>query len=107
VVRALLRPGAEAPYVKNDDVDDPRSRYAGFETVPVPVAVRVGRAQCSVGYLASCQPGEVIVLDRPLGAPFDLLSGDVELGRVEPVASSKAIALKLVAPAKEDDGTDR
>jgi len=87
--------------------DDPGSRYAGFETVPIPIRVRVGRSRCKVARLASLQPGDVIALDRPVGEPFDLISGGVELGRVDAVAAGKGIALKLVGVAGDDDDAAR
>jgi flagellar motor switch/type III secretory pathway protein FliN len=99
----LLLPGPEDHSVNENDPKDPGSRYAGFEAVPIPLTVRIGRARCKVSQLASLEPGVVIALDRPLGAPFDLISGDVELARVEPVAGGDTIALKLVSPAGESD----
>lgn len=107
MVRALLCPTPEVPSVNTKNPGNPGSRFAGFEGVPVAISVRVGRAHCTVGQLASSQPGDVIVLDRPLGAPFDLVAGDVELGQVEPVASGKAIALKLVALPEDGDDAGR
>jgi flagellar motor switch/type III secretory pathway protein FliN len=93
--------------VNEQDPKDPSSRYAGFETVPIPIRVRVGRARCKVARLASLKPGDVIALDRPLGAPFDLIAGDVELGRVDAVAGGKGISLKLVGVPGDDDDAGR
>jgi hypothetical protein len=53
------------------------------------------------------EPGEVVLLDQPIGAPFDLLSGDVLLGRVEPVASDHGISLKLLPAGEDDDAAGR
>ena len=93
--------------MKEHDPENPGSRYAGFEAVPIPITVRVGRARCKVERLASLEPGDVIELDRPLGAPFELIAGDVEMGHVDAVASGAGIALKLVLLAEDDDDAGR
>ncbi len=89
--------------MNEQDPGGPGSRYAGFESVPITVRVRVGRARCKVARLAALAAGDVIVLDRALGVPFDLISGGIELGRVDAVAAGKGIALKLVGAAGDDD----
>ena len=88
---------------KPKDDKDPRQRYAGFEAVPIPIRIVIGSAQCSVQRLSEMTSGEVVVLDRPIGAPFDLLSGDTFLGRVEPVATDQGISIKLLPPAEEEE----
>ena len=81
---------------------DAWSRYRGFESLPLQITVRVGATRLTLGRLAELREGEVLVLDRSVGAPFDLLVGDVLLGAVEPVASEQGIALKLVASELEE-----
>jgi flagellar motor switch/type III secretory pathway protein FliN len=54
--------------------------------------------------LAALKPGDVLALDRAVGTPFDLISGGLLLGRVEPVVSGDAVAFKLVSSAEHDDG---
>ena len=88
---------------KPKDEKDPRQRYAGFEAVPIPVRVVIGRSRCSVRRLAEMETGEVVVLDRTIGAPFDLLSGDTFLGRVEPVATDDGISVKLLPASEEEE----
>ncbi len=81
-------------------------RYAGFELVPLRVVVRVGTARCSLGRLAALDRGEILVLDRPVGAPFDLLVAGTPLAQVEPVAAEGGVAVKLVQAADADDESD-
>jgi flagellar motor switch protein FliN len=84
---------------------DPRRRYAGFENVPLRVTVRVGRAICSLGRLASLEKGDVVTLDREVGAPFDLIVDGRIIAGVEPVAGDTGIGVKLVRAVKERDGS--
>jgi flagellar motor switch/type III secretory pathway protein FliN len=79
------------------------SRYLGFEEIPIRVTVRVGHARTSLARLSNMKEGEVIRLDRAVGAPFELLAGEIELGTVELVASDDAIALKLIAAREDED----
>jgi len=88
---------------KPKDEKDPRQRYAGFEAVPIPIRVVIGRSRCSMRRLAEMDAGEVVVLDRAIGAPFDLLSGDTFLGRVEPVATDDGISVKLLPSSEEEE----
>lgn len=85
-------------------VAEARGRFRGFESVPVPVTVRAGRTRVTLARLTELAPGDVLVLDRAVGSPFDLLAGDVLLGRVEPVVSGDRVAFKLVCAVERDDG---
>jgi flagellar motor switch/type III secretory pathway protein FliN len=90
------------PMTKN-----PSERLAGFDAVPVKITIRVGFGTCTLGFLSELSEGALIRLDRPVGAPFDLLAGERLLGHVEPVAGGDGIAVKLVAVAEEEDDTSR
>jgi flagellar motor switch/type III secretory pathway protein FliN len=88
---------------KPKDEKDPKQRYAGFEAVPIPIRVVIGSARCSVRRLTGLASGDVVVLDRAIGAPFALQSGDTFLGRVEPVATDHGISVKLLPAGEEDE----
>ncbi len=77
--------------------------YCGFEAVPLRVAVRVGGTTLTLRRLAALEPGSVIVLDRPVGAPMDLIVHDRKLARVEAFALGGGVGLKLAAVAEQDD----
>jgi flagellar motor switch protein FliN/FliY len=80
-----------------------RRRYDGFESIGIPITIRVGRTRCAVAFLAELGEGEVIPLDRPVGTAFDLLAGGRVLARVEPVAVGDRIGVKLAAGSEDDD----
>lgn len=86
---------------------DAAARFAGFEKVPLRVAVLVGRARCRLGQLAELKSGDVLQLDRRIGEPFELRAGPILLGRVEAVADKEAIAVKLIEIPEGDDGPSR
>jgi flagellar motor switch/type III secretory pathway protein FliN len=83
-----------------------RKRYRAYEAVPVSVKVRVGGARLSMGRLSELKVGEVIRLDRAVGAPFDLMVGEVVLAAIEPVACEDRVAFKLVIPEDNSDDPD-
>ena len=85
----------------------PARRFAGFESIPLEIHIRVGGARCRVGQLSELEPGQVIELDRRIGEPLELRAGPILLGRVEPVAERDGIAVKLVEVPEEDDGPGR
>jgi flagellar motor switch/type III secretory pathway protein FliN len=79
------------------------SRFAGFESIPIRVTVRVGHARLTLERLSRLEVGEVVVLDQQVGAPFALVAGEVLLGLAEPVASDTGIALKLIGSTESED----
>jgi flagellar motor switch/type III secretory pathway protein FliN len=79
-----------------------RTRFRGFESVPIPLVVRVGRFRVTFGALSRLAPGEVLPLDKEVGRPLDLMSGGHLLAGVQLVACDEGISLKLVA----DRGSD-
>ncbi|GEM_PF-5225717 len=82
---------------------DPARKYGGFESIPISIRIRVGRAQSTLRSLQSLEEGELLLLDRPVGSPFALLSGEVLLARVELVATEQGVAVKLVSAAEGED----
>lgn len=101
-----VAPRGAVPATGGPEIERPTfERYAGFEGVPIEVAVRVGTAVCTVDRIRHLADGDLVVLDRAVGSPFDLLSGDLLLGQVEPVAADPGIAVKLVSVAEDDDGS--
>ena len=83
-----------------------RKRYRAYEAIPVSIRVRVGGARLSMGRLSELKVGELIRLDRAVGAPFDLMVGEVLLAAVEPVACEERVAFKLVIPGEKSDDRD-
>ncbi len=57
--------------------------------------------------LAELRPGEIVALDRRVGEPFELRSGPVLLGFVQPVAMGEIVAVKLVGVPEDDNATPR
>ena len=84
-----------------------RSRYEAFESVPIRIVVRVGAARCTVARLSSLETGDVLVLDRALGEPFDLVVADRTVGRVEPVLDEDGVSVKLVEVLSEETDEPR
>jgi flagellar motor switch/type III secretory pathway protein FliN len=84
---------------------DPRARYRGFESVPIRLTVRLGRLRLRLSRLAELREGDVLALERSVGAPFDLVAGEIVLGRVQPVALDADVAFKLVGAGEDDDGS--
>lgn len=89
------------------DSKDPRGRYAGFETLPIRVIVRVGGTRCTLGRLGSLEKGDVIPLECDVTEPFELEADGILLGKVKPVAGDSTVAAKLVEVAGGDDAARR
>jgi flagellar motor switch protein FliN len=61
-------------------------REAQFRSVTVEVSVWIGKTRRTFGELASLRPGDVIELDRAVGAPVDIvLNREVVIARGEVV----------------------
>ena len=68
------------------DVDRMAVREAQFRSVTVEVSVWIGKTRRSFGDLARLRPGDVIELDRAVGAPVDIvLNREVVIARGEVV----------------------
>jgi flagellar motor switch/type III secretory pathway protein FliN len=80
-----------------------RTRFRGFESIPISLVVRVGRLRLSFAKLSRLAPGEVLQLDKEVGSPFDLLSRGQLLAGVQLVAGKQGVAFKLVADGGSDD----
>src|SRR5580698_11640099 len=87
-------PEAAAPAaVPPPDLDDPIDlgrrtavREAQFRSVTVEVSVWIGKTRRTFGDLAKLRPGDVIELDRAVGAPVDIvLNREVVIARGEVV----------------------
>lgn len=85
---------------------DDAGRWQGFEAIPLRITVRVGTARLKLGRLAAIAPGDLILLDRTVGAPFDLLAQGRLVGRVEPVGSDTRVAVKLAGTAGDEEDAD-
>lgn len=85
---------------------DPR-RFAGFESIPVAVTVRVGGARCPLSRILELKPGDVIHLERSIGQPFELIADGHLLAEVEPLGRDEGIAVKVVAVPEDDDDPAR
>ena len=88
----------------SDQKTDPSERFRGFEAIPIRIVVRVGETLCRLGELDRLEPGTTVRLDHEVGEPFELMSGGVVLGFVEPVADKEGVALKLTSVPESDDG---
>ena len=80
-------------------------RYRGYESIPLCITVRVGRTQLSLAKFARLEVGDVLLLDRSVGTPFDLIAGDLLLGGVEPVAVDDCVGFRLVSCESPDDAS--
>lgn len=78
-------------------------KLAGFASVPVEIAVRVGGFRTTLARLSELQPGDRIPLNRAIGEPFELLAQGRAIGRVDPVACEEHTTLKLVGALEDDD----
>ncbi len=83
--------------------EDPARKYGGFEGIPISIRIRVGRTQSTLRELQNLEEGELLLLKHAVGAPFDLLSGEILLAKVELVATEQGVAIKLVSAADGDD----
>ena len=82
---------------------DAGERFVGFESIPLEITVKVGEARCRLGQLAALEVGQVILVDRLVGEPFDLLAGEVLLARVEAVGGDNGCAFKVIQISEAQD----
>lgn len=83
-----------------------RSRFRGFESLPVPIVVCVGRLRLPLSRLSDLKTDDLLLLQREVGRPFDLMAGKQVLATVQLVGSDRGIAFKLVAGRGSDESTD-
>jgi len=83
-------PGADVP------PDEVRARIAGrIETAPVTVVAELGSARIAVGDFFGLEPGDVIVLDRPLGEPITLTVDGQPVVRAKPACCGGRFAVEV------------
>ncbi len=73
---------------------DPRRLHL-LRGVEMAVSVEIGRTRLTVGELLGLTPGAVVELDRPAGAPADLLVNGRLIGRGEVVVVDESFALRI------------
>jgi len=85
-----------------------RERYRGFESIAIPVVVRVGTTRLTFAELSELETGTVVTLDSSVGSPFEMLTGGNPVALVEPIASEgdSGIALKLVGAIQQGASDD-
>lgn len=76
---------------------------AGFQDVPVDVAVRFRSTRVGGGTLGNLAVGDVIRLDHPAQAPLDVMAADVVVAHATAGTHGKRLACLVVAtPAQEN-----
>jgi flagellar motor switch protein FliN/FliY len=92
-------------------VDDPGDgrrmavRETQFRSVTVEVSVWIGKSRRSFGDLAKLRPGDVIELDRAVGAPVDIvLNREVVIARGEVVDVGDEYGVRITEIVSDEDG---
>ena len=104
-------PGVVAP-ASPPTVDDPIDlgrrmavREAHFRSVTVEVSVWIGKTRRTFGDLAKLRPGDVIELDRAVGAPVDIvLNREVVIARGEVVDVGDEYGVRITEIVSDEDG---
>jgi flagellar motor switch protein FliN len=105
-------PGAVAPAPAAPPADDPIDlgrrtavREAQFRSVTVEVSVWIGKTRRTFGDLAKLRPGDVIELDRAVGAPVDIvLNREVVIARGEVVDVGDEYGVRITEIVSDEDG---
>jgi flagellar motor switch protein FliN/FliY len=86
--------------------DDRRAvREAQFRSVTVEVSVWIGRTRRTFGDLARLRPGDVIELDRAVGAPVDIvLNREVVIARGEVVDVGDEYGVRITEIVGDEAG---
>jgi flagellar motor switch protein FliN len=108
---AVQLPGVGAP-APSPGVDDPIDlgrrtavREAQFRSVTVEVSVWIGKTRRTFGDLAKLRPGDVIELDRAVGAPVDIvLNREVVIARGEVVDVGDEYGVRITEIVSDEDG---
>lgn len=66
-----------------------------FYDVHVPVWAELGRVEVPLGELVKLDEGSVIMLDRPVSEPVDLVSQGVKLARGEVIVVDDCFAIRI------------
>ena len=104
-------PGGAAPALPtgiDDQIDIGRRmavREAQFRSVTVEVSVWIGKTRRTFGDLAKLRPGDVIELDRAVGAPVDIvLNREVVIARGEVVDVGDEYGVRITEIVSDEDG---
>ena len=80
-------------------------REAQFRSVTVEVSVWIGKTRRTFGDLAKLRPGDVIELDRAVGAPADIvLNREVVIARGEVVDVGDEYGVRITEIVSDEDG---
>ena len=110
---AVPPPGVAAPApAPQRGIDDPLDlgrrtavREAQFRSVTVEVSVWIGKTRRTFGDLAKLRPGDVIELDRAVGAPVDIvLNREVVIARGEVVDVGDEYGVRITEIVSDEDG---
>ncbi len=102
-----------APLSQGDPTDDVGGdrlaiREAQFRSVTVEVSVWIGKTRRTFGDLAKLRPGEVIELDRAVGAPVDVvLNREVVIARGEVVDVGDEYGVRITEIVSDETGSSR
>jgi flagellar motor switch protein FliN/FliY len=107
---AVQLPGGVVPAPPG--IDDPIDlgrrtavREAQFRSVTVEVSVWIGKTRRTFGDLAKLRPGDVIELDRAVGAPVDIvLNREVVIARGEVVDVGDEYGVRITEIVSDEDG---
>jgi len=104
-------PGGVSPTLPkgiDDQIDIGRRmavREAQFRSVTVEVSVWIGKTRRTFGDLAKLRPGDVIELDRAVGAPVDIvLNREVVIARGEVVDVGDEYGVRITEIVSDEDG---
>ncbi len=106
---AVQLPTAASPPIGLDDQIDMGRRMAvreaQFRSVTVEVSVWIGKTRRTFGDLAKLRPGDVIELDRAVGAPVDIvLNREVVIARGEVVDVGDEYGVRITEIVSDEDG---
>jgi flagellar motor switch protein FliN len=80
-------------------------REAQFRSVTVEVSVWIGKTRRTFGDLAKLRPGDVVELDRAVGAPVDIvLNREVVIARGEVVDVGDEYGVRITEIVSDEDG---
>jgi flagellar motor switch protein FliN len=101
-------PAQAPPASLEDQIDIGRKmavREAQFRSVTVEVSVWIGKTRRTFGDLAKLRPGDVIELDRAVGAPVDIvLNREVVIARGEVVDVGDEYGVRITEIVSDEDG---
>ncbi len=68
--------------------------------VPVQLTVRVGTVAMTLGELLALEPGSVVMLEKKIGEPVEILAGDRVVARGELVRVEEELGVRILAIAE-------